>query len=105
MRRSRVARLGLGLLAVGCVVPLLGCVAAPSPVMGVAVAGDGQATVSWSPPPGDTAVAVQSYVVTPHVGSTALPSSTVGSQVTSTVITGLINGTTYSFSVRANIPS
>jgi alpha-tubulin suppressor-like RCC1 family protein len=105
MRRSGLARLGFGLLGAVVLVPVLGCVAAPAPVIGLATAGDAQATVSWSPPLGDTAAGVQSYVVTPYVGSTPQPPSTVGAGETSAVITGLTNGTTYSFSVRATIPS
>ena len=41
------------------------------------------------------------YVVTPYVGYTPLPSTTVDSPVTAKVVTGLLNGTTYRFRVRA----
>jgi titin len=71
--------------------------AAPQSV--AAVAGDAQATVSWQPPAADGGSAVTSYTVTPFVGSTPQTPTIVDGLATT--ITGLTNGTAYSFAVSA----
>jgi hypothetical protein len=65
-----------------------------------AVAGDGQATVSWSPPALDGGSAVRAYVVTPYVGYIAHPSFAFGSPATTQTIP-VTNGKTYRFRVQA----
>lgn len=73
----------------------------PSSVSSVAaVAGDGQATVSWAAPSGNGS-ALTGFTVTPHVGATALAPVPVAPGSTSVVVTGLVNGTTYTFAVAA----
>ena len=70
---------------------------APGTPTGVsAVGGDGQATVSWSPPADDGGSPITSYVVQPSTGP---PITVEGS--TRTTITGLTNGTPYGFTVAA----
>ena len=71
--------------------------AAPTGV--TATAGNASATVSWTPPPGT----VTSYSVTPYAGSTAgTPVTVTGSPPASTAtVTGLTNGTAYTFKVTA----
>jgi alpha-tubulin suppressor-like RCC1 family protein len=92
-------RLGVvSLVAIGGL-SLASCVADPPPVIGAAVTGNGQATVSWSPPPGDNAKALVAYVVIPRVNGVALPPVRFNSTATSQVVSGLINGTTYTFQV------
>jgi hypothetical protein len=59
------------------------------------------ALVSWSPPSSDGDSPVTGYTVTPYDGATALDSVSVGPSVTSRTITGLANGTAYTFRVRA----
>jgi len=73
----------------------------PGPVQ--AIAGVQAAGVGWTTPVDDGGRPIVSYLVTPYAGSIALASSTVtGSPPpTSTVITGLTNGTFYTFSVAA----
>jgi RHS repeat-associated protein len=62
-----------------------------------AVAGNAQATVSWTAPASNGGT-IQSYTVTPSIGSAI----TVSGGVTSALITGLTNGTQYTFAVSAN---
>jgi titin len=70
-----------------------------------AVAGNQQASVSWTAPVADGGDPVTSYVVTPFVGGS--PKANLAATVsgtppaTATIITGLTNGTTYTFEVAA----
>jgi streptogramin lyase len=66
-----------------------------------AVPGNGAATVRWAAPLAEGGSSVSSYVVTPYVGNSARPSQTFNSSATSQVVTGLTNGTAYSFTVTA----
>jgi hypothetical protein len=60
----------------------------------------GQALVSWSAPvSGGTPT---SYTVTPYAGSTAGTPVTAGASATSATVTGLTNGTAYTFQVTAS---
>jgi hypothetical protein len=75
--------------------------AVPGQVTGVsATAGQSSATVSWSAPSGGGPAT--SYEVTPYIGTTAQTTRTVsGSPLpTSTTVTGLTAGTSYTFKVR-----
>jgi hypothetical protein len=74
--------------------------AAPTNV--TASPGNGSASVSWTAP-SNGGSPITRYTVTPFIGSTAQPPTTVtGSPpATSTTITGLTNGTTYTFTVTA----
>lgn len=77
---------------------------APGEPIGVtAAAGNGSATVNWTAPGSNGGSAIISYTVTPYVGSTALtPAMVTGSPpATSATVTGLANGTAYTFTVSA----
>ena len=79
---------------------------APGQVSGVtASAGYASATLNWTAPP--TGGPATSYTITPYIGSNPQPSTTVtGSPApTSATITGLTNGTTYTFTVQATNPN
>jgi hypothetical protein len=80
------------------VAPSLNPPAAPSNVS--AVAGNGSATVSWTAP-NDGGSAITSYTVTPYVGGVAQPAASVNAPATSAQVTGLTNGTAYTFTVTA----
>jgi Fibronectin type III domain/PASTA domain/RTX calcium-binding nonapeptide repeat (4 copies) len=65
-----------------------------------ASAGQSRATVTWTAPGSDGGSAITNYVVTPYIGGVAQAATTVGN-VTSVTITGLTNGTSYTFKVAA----
>jgi alpha-tubulin suppressor-like RCC1 family protein len=67
----------------------------PPPVV-TAVAGDGQATVSWTAPADDGGMPVLEYEATAIPGGAACTTAT-----TSCAVTGLTNGTPYVFTVTA----
>jgi hypothetical protein len=73
-----------------------------APTEVTATAGNSSATVSWTAPFNGNS-AITSYTITPYIGSTAQPPTTItGSPPASlTTITGLTNGTTYTFKVTA----
>ncbi|MBS1153524.1 MAG: hypothetical protein H6Q89_5222, partial [Myxococcaceae bacterium] len=78
------------------VVPFTGPPLAPTGV--AAIAGNAQATVNWTPPLYDGSSPITGYTVTSSpLGVTA---STTGA--TSAIVTGLTNGTTFTFTVTAS---
>jgi hypothetical protein len=78
----------------------LGAVAPSAPTDVTAQADSTSALIGWTAP-ADGGSPVTSYAVTPFAGSTALPATTVGGSVNRTRVTGLSNGTSYTFRVTA----
>jgi hypothetical protein len=70
---------------------------APSQV--VATPGDSEATVTWAAPDDDGGSTITSYIVTSTPGGLT---ATVAGDELSAVVTGLTNGTSYTFTVRAD---
>ena len=66
-----------------------------------AVPRDGSATVSWTPPT-DGGGSITTYTVTPYDGGVAQTPTTVGSAWPTATVTGLSNGTSYTFVVTAS---
>ncbi len=76
---------------------------APAAPTGVsATGGEGSATVTWTAPSPGTSP-ITSYTITPYIGSTAQTATTIGGSPppNNATITGLKDGTTYTFTVTA----
>ena len=67
-----------------------------APTVVIASAGNTTATLTWVPPVDDGGLVITGYVITPSSG----PPITVG-DVTTYTLTGLVNGTGYTFTVTA----
>ncbi len=83
-------------LAVEPPAPVITTPGAPTGV--VAVAGDASATLTWSPPASDGGSPITGYQVTP---SPAAPAAAIVVQGTGASVSGLANGTAYTFTVAA----
>jgi hypothetical protein len=76
--------------------------APPSAPTGVSAEADStSALVSWTAPGSDGGSPITGYTVTPYLGSTAQTPVAVGASTTRTRVTGLTNGTGYTFRVKA----
>jgi phospholipase C len=89
---------GTGAQSGGTSVLVVGAPTAPTGVS--ASAGDASATVHWSAPSTDNGSPVTGYVVNVYVAGVLNRSVPVGA-ITQTTVTGLVNGTTYTFKVAA----
>jgi hypothetical protein len=92
-----------GVPSVASMVQLSQAPTAPAAPTGVsATAGDGFTTVRWTAPP-NSGSPVTGYTVTPYVGTTAQTPMTVTGNppATTATVTGLTNGTAYTFKVTA----
>jgi hypothetical protein len=72
-----------------------------APLSVTAIPATRQAQISWSAPQSDGDAALTTYIVTPYIGTTAQPSTTVSAASTSATITDLTDGSAYTFKVQA----
>ncbi len=78
-----------------------GASAPTAPTNVSAVPAGGEAEVDWSAPNDDGGSAITGYTVTPSTGGNAGTPVPVGANATSATVTGLTNGTSYTFKVTA----
>ena len=71
------------------------------PIDVVATAGNTSATLRWSPPTSDGGSPIIGYRITPYIGAQAQTPINTGSTGTTYTVPGLVNGTTYTFTVLA----
>jgi hypothetical protein len=73
-----------------------------APAIGTATAGNTSATVRWTAPASSGTTPITSYAIDVRTGTTVVRTvSGIAAGLTSTVVTGLTNGTAYNFTVRA----
>jgi titin len=72
-----------------------------APTNATLVAGNASALISWKAPTNQGSSPISEYDVTPYVGATAQPVRIFGPGTTSATITGLANGSLFSFRVAA----
>jgi Fibronectin type III domain len=78
---------------------------APGPPTSVgAVAGEGQVSLTWTAPGSDGGAAINNYQVTPRISGVAQSPISIGS-ATAFTVTGLTDGTSYTFTVTASNPA
>ena len=83
------------------VTPRAGATAPGAPTAVSGHAGDGSVALSWTAPSDDGGAAITSYRITPYAGATAQAAIDTGSASTSATVSGLTNGTAYTFKVAA----
>jgi predicted lipoprotein with Yx(FWY)xxD motif len=99
-----VVVIGLSALTLSAVTPAgaIPAASAPgSPGQPTAVSGNKSARISW-PAPTNGGAPISIYLVTPFLGTRALTPRAFHSNKTSEVITGLVNGKSYTFTVAAH---
>ncbi|MEN8582448.1 peroxidase family protein [Burkholderia sp. RS01] len=74
---------------------------ADAPTLVTATAGDGTATLNWTAPASDGGSPITGFTVRAFDGTTLAATQPVTGNVTTAVVTGLTNGTAYTFDVAA----
>ncbi|WP_448610221.1 S8 family serine peptidase [Geodermatophilus sp. URMC 60] len=96
---------GHGLLGVHALLtgtPAPGATALPgAPTIGVPLAADGSVVVQWRAPPDDGSSPITGYTVEVFAGETVGRTATAAADSRTATVSGLVNGTSYRFRVRA----
>jgi hypothetical protein len=79
-----------------------GATAPDAPQNVTALPAGSQALVAWSAPSSDGGSAISAYTIIPYIGSTAQTPTTISGSTTSATVTGLSDGTAYTFAVTAS---
>ena len=72
-----------------------------APTNATGVAGNGSVNLSWTAPASDGGSQITGYRITPYIGANAQTPILTGNNLTNRNITGLVNGTAYTFRVAA----
>jgi predicted lipoprotein with Yx(FWY)xxD motif len=105
MRRGMIGSMGVLIVVVVVlttvveIAPAFAAVPA-APPKPTAIPLNGSAKVSWKAP-ANGGHPIRAYIVTPFIGTTAQAARTFNSSATSETVTGLANGTIYTFKVKA----
>ena len=81
--------------------PLSPATVAGAPTSVTGMAGDASVTLSWNAPASDGGSAITGYRVTPFIGGVAQTPTVFASPLLIQTVTGLTNGTAYTFTVSA----
>jgi alpha-tubulin suppressor-like RCC1 family protein len=101
MRLLSTAALGaLFVIVTGCPAPVTSSMPG-APTGAAATAGNASAVVSWTAPTDLGSSALTGFVVTPYVAGAAQTAHSAGAAATSFTVSGLTNGTHYTFTVAA----
>ena len=87
--------------ASNAVTPVAPATVPGAPTDRTATAGNAQATLTWTAPASNGGSAITGYVVTPYIGAAAQTLDHRRQRADDATITGLTNGTTYTFRVAA----
>ena len=91
----------LALVPTAAILPAGAASVPAAPAKPVAAPGNAQARVTWVAP-ANGGSAITQYIVTPFIGTTAQTARTFISTAVSQIVTSLVNGTIYTFKVKAH---
>jgi uncharacterized protein with beta-barrel porin domain len=101
VRNARIRRMGAAFAALGLLLLAQPAIAAApdAPTIGTATAGDGQVSVTFTAPASDGGSAITTYTATASPGGAF--GTCAGPAACTATVTGLTNGTAYTFTVTA----
>ena len=91
----------LALVPTAAILPAGAATVPAAPAKPTVAPGNAAVRVTWVAP-ANGGSAINQYIVTPFIGATAQTPRTFDATAVTRVITGLVNGTTYTFKVKAH---